>query len=135
MDQETKQKENIEITTTRDFIEGKHNKDNIHVRLYAGMFYNGLAAQLKDTDFKVLLALAIHMDQEGVCFPTQKRIAKMIGKTEKTIERSIGRLKVTKVNGKPLLTVKLVEMGKVFRNVYKLHPVAQISIFEGKVEG
>jgi predicted transcriptional regulator len=48
--------------------------------------------QVKATDLLVFIALATHIDNEGVCFPSLRTLQRLTGFKRSTIIRSIKRL-------------------------------------------
>ena len=109
--------------------------NNYYLKVYLSGFRSGLFAKLKPTRFAVLLAIASYMDEDGVCYPTQKQLAERCGITRPTVNKAVKELLDFRFNGKPILTRKLVLNGKqITRSIYRVHPISQVAIFNGEVE-
>jgi len=53
---------------------------------------SGLIAEIGAVDFAVWMTIQAHMDFEGVSFPSQRRIAELIGTSTPTVNKAVQRL-------------------------------------------
>lgn len=91
---------------------------------------------LSATDLQTLIALMSHADENLTCYPTQKRIASLLGVSERSINKRIKALaSPNKVfQGKQILEKQLVlfEGEKDARNLYRINPDMGFEIFSGR---
>lgn len=82
----------------------------------------GLIKQIGATEFAVLMAIASFCDMEGEAFPSQRKLAEITGLSLPTVNKAVGRLLETKVNGVPVIARELESMGSKKRfSVYNLY--------------
>jgi DNA-binding MarR family transcriptional regulator len=102
----------------------KKKSDAIFVPVYKAKFLeSGIAAQLGPTASLILIVIAAHANQYGMdSFPSQKRIADLIGVTEDTAHKHLQKLLEFTVDGQPLVTVEQErsETGRFRRNEYTI---------------
>jgi hypothetical protein len=72
--------------------------------------------------FSVLAAIASFANSKGEAFPSQDKIAEMVGYSRKTVNQYVGDLRETKIDGEPILVVKTEITPKGRRNKYILSP-------------
>lgn len=99
------------------------------------IFHEGLLAILTPEDWQTLTALAMFIDEKGVCYPSLHRLGQILGLNNITsVSRRIGSLEKKEFRGEAIL---LVERGRkpndkgvwIFsNNKYYINP-AIISIF------
>jgi hypothetical protein len=99
------------------------------------IFYGELFTVLSPEDWQTLTALAMFMDQNGVCYPSEKKLGQILGiKNTASVSRRIARLETKEYQNEVVL---LVERGRktnekgvwVFaNNKYYLNPDI-VSIF------
>ncbi|RCW75012.1 helix-turn-helix domain-containing protein [Saliterribacillus persicus] len=114
----------------------EQNKINngVFLKVHLSLYTSGLATKL-GKELGTLMAIASYMNEEGNCYPTQRQLAQRTGTSPNLINRHIKKLLAFRINGKPILTRKIVHNERGFNNsVYKIHPISQISIFKGNVE-
>lgn len=108
----------------------------VFFRVYKRFVSSGLIAALGGKLTVTLIALTSYMNKDGVCFPTQKQLAKDIGVKEQTVNEYIKLLKQFRWNDKPIVTV---ERGRHRKSAgwdnctYRIHPEAQIAIIDGGI--
>lgn len=112
-------------------------KDNINngvfLKVHISLFTSGIAARLGKY-LTTLLAIASYMDEKGECYPTQRQLAERTGTTKNLINRHIKALLDFEVDGKPILTRRIVYNNRGYANsIYTIHPISQVSIFHGEV--
>jgi hypothetical protein len=110
------------IKETQDMFSVKHEVEvnlssgevtnNVYVEVFRSVFTSGLVAELGPTNFTTLMALASTMNDKGECFPTQQKLANMIGVHKNTVNRYVNELLEVEFEGKPLVTRKIVNLGR-----------------------
>lgn len=105
-------------------------KEQFHIKVYHGLANSGLLSALPGKSVKTLLALAMFMNEEGQCFPSRTRLAKILGISEKQVSNNIKALEDFRFNGKPIIKVDRSN----WNNFYRILPTSQIAIFDGEVE-
>lgn len=105
----------------------------IYIRLYKSMITSGLMSAMSDRAFKTLIALALHMDEKGECYPTQDQLAKWLGVTRETANLRVKELLDFRFNDKPVV-VKVKNRRGGRNNVYRIEPISQLAIFNSEVE-
>ncbi|NLP51286.1 helix-turn-helix domain-containing protein [Bacillus sp. RO1] len=101
-------------------------------KVHLSFYTSGLANLLGASKTATLMGLASYMDEKGVAYPTQKQLADRTGISERTIHKNIKELLDLRINGKPILTAKKYRTDSGHYNyVYVLHPISQITKFEG----
>lgn len=118
-------------------VEQKTWDNQIYLKLYVSMFASGLVAALGAEQTVTLLAIASFMNERGECYPTQEQIAQRIGVTRKTAATYIRKLLKFRYHNYPLITREKQRVPSKSPNEYSIYtilPIAQIAIFNGKVE-
>lgn len=115
-------------------LETKKTTSDVYLRLYLSAFKSGLVADLKPTNFTVLLTICSFMDENGECYPTQRQIAERSGISKTTVNKAINELLEYRLNGKPIILREMVVMGTQKNSVYTVNPISQVAIFNGDVE-
>lgn len=105
-------------------------KANIFVYVSKDFLESGVAADLAPIGSMILLAIAAHANQYGEeSFPSQKRIARLIGVSEDTVNRHLQKLLDYTIDGRPLITVRHERSGNGHRRnnytVTSASPVGQ----------
>lgn len=74
--------------------------------------------------FVVFMVIVMHVDNDGYCWPSIKRLCECTGLSEATVRTSLHYLTTMKVNGKRLLEVnaRTSPSGRTTSNGYKLFP-------------
>lgn len=107
---------------------------DVYLRLYLSAFKSGLVADLKPTNFTVLLAICSYMDEKGECYPTQRQIAERCGISKTTVNKAINELLEIKINDKPVIERRMIITDTSKNSVYTVNPVSQVAIFGGEVD-
>lgn len=79
---------------------------------------NGVIAELGIDKFAVLTAIASFANNKGEAFPSQERLAKMVGYSRRTIVTKIQELTETQFDGEPVLRIEQLKSAKGKRNKY-----------------
>ena len=81
-------------------------------------------ASFTPSGFVVFMALVMHVDNDGYCWPSIKRIVECTGLSETTVKTALHYLSGMKVNDKRLLEVnaRTSPSGRTTSNGYKLFP-------------
>jgi hypothetical protein len=121
----------LEIEKEFDVFE-KTWENRVFVKLFVAARTSGLLKKMSDREFKTLIALALYMDENGDCFPSQDQIARDLGCSRETANRRIQSLLRFRFNGEPVVhSLKTRNKEGKWDNVrYTILPVAQIKIFE-----
>ncbi|WP_343060446.1 helix-turn-helix domain-containing protein [Paenibacillus phyllosphaerae] len=62
-----------------------------------------MVAKLKPELWTTLICIAVHMDGNGQCFPTQQRIAEMMGISRTTANKYIQQLEKIEIDGEKII--------------------------------
>jgi len=121
----------VEIQKEFDVLD-KAWDNKVFVKLYVAARTSGLLKKISDREFKTLIALALYMDENGDCFPSQGQVARDLGCSRETANRRIKSLLNFRFNSKPV--IKSVQTrgkhGEWNNNYYTILPVSQLKIFE-----
>ena len=125
----------IEIQKEYDTLEQSW-ENRVFVKLFVAARTSGLLKKISDREFKTLIALALYMDKNGNCYPSQDQIARDLGISRETANRRIQSLLRFRFDGKPIIkAVRLRNKEGTWENVhYTILPVAQVKIFEKSAE-
>jgi biotin operon repressor len=120
------------VTISRDFehtVDG--TKSKIYVRLYVDALHSGLLADMGAERWHTLTALASFMDENGVCYPTQSKLAEKLGITRVAANRRIKKLLEYRWQGDPVVKVTKRRAGdqQFANNVYTVLPISRLAIF------
>jgi predicted transcriptional regulator len=105
-----------------DAIKKEFSEDTV-LQLQMTAFRNGLVSKLKPTNFAVFLAICSFMDEKGECYPTQRQIADICGISKTTVNKAINELLEFEIDGKPLISRKLIKNGSTTYSVYTVNAV------------
>jgi hypothetical protein len=121
----------VEIQKEFDALD-KSWENKIFVKLFVAARTSGLLRKISDREFKTLIALALYMDENGDCYPSQEQVARDLGISRETANRRIKSLLRFRFNGEPVVTaIRLRNKGGTWENVrYTILPVAHLKIFE-----
>ena len=99
----------------------------IYVKFYKRAVEAGLLQTLEPELFVTLTVLATFMDKEGRCFPSQTRLAELLGVNRKTVNVRMKKLCEIEWQREPLLQV----VGKkgYGNNVYQISRKSGFCIF------
>jgi len=124
----------IEIQKEYDTLEQSW-ENRVFVKLFVAARTSGLLKKISNREFKTLIALALYMDENGDCYPSQDQIARDLGISRETANRRIQSLLRFRFDGKPVVkAVRLRNKGGTWENVrYTILPVAQVKIFEKSI--
>lgn len=107
------------------------------VRMFVKMYFDardsGLLADMGDRRWRTLCCLATYMDKDGVCNPSQARIARDLGIRRQRVNERIQELLRYRFQNRPVirLEAKRKATGHFASNVYEILPVAGFGIFGG----
>jgi len=124
----------IEIQKEYDTLEQSW-ENRVFVKLFVAARTSGLLKKISNREFKTLIALALYMDENGNCYPSQDQIARDLGISRETANRRIQSLLRFRFDGKPVVkAVRLRNKKGTWENVrYTILPVAQVKIFEKSI--
>jgi len=121
----------VEIKKEFDVLD-KSWGNKVFVKLFVAARTSGLLKKISDREFKTLIALALYMDENGDCYPSQDQVARDLGCSRETANRRIRSLLRFRFNGKPIIQAlkKRNKQGKWENIYYTILPVSQLKIFE-----
>jgi len=124
----------IEIQKEYDTLDQSW-ENRVFVKLFVAARTSGLLKKISNREFKTLIALALYMDENGDCYPSQDQIARDLGISRETANRRIQSLLRFRFDGKPVVkAVRLRNKCGTWENVrYTILPVAQVKIFEKSI--
>lgn len=106
---------------------------DIFVKFHVESVRSGLLAELDPRLWSTLCAIATHMDAKGECWPTQERLAGLLGVTRPTAGKNIRDLVAfrLKATGEPIMLAKKVRSneGKFDNTVYTILPNSGFTIY------
>ena len=114
------------------------------VRMFVKMYFaardSGLLREIPDELWKTLCVLATYMDEGGVCCPSQATLAQSLGISRPKANQRIQRLLGFRFQGHPVLSLSKVRRptaqgGRWCNNVYRIHPIAGLGIFQNEAKG
>jgi hypothetical protein len=125
----------VEIQKEYDTL-GQSWENRVFVKLFVAARTSGLLKKISDREFKTLIALALYMDENGNCYPSQDQVARDLGLSRETTNRRIQSLLRFRFDGKPIVqAVQVRSKDGKWNNVrYTILPVAQLKIFEKPTE-
>ena len=105
----------VEIQKEFDVLD-KAWENKVFVKLFVAARTSGLLKKISDREFKTLIALALYMDENGDCYPSQDQVARDLGISRETANRRIKSLLRFRFNGEPVLTaVRLRNKGGTWK--------------------
>lgn len=126
----------VELNKSFDVLSQKW-ESRIYFKIYLTMFKSGLVKELGSDRLAVLLTIASFMDESGSCYPTQEKIAEILGISRTSANKWINSLLEFRWNGRPVIERQKYRDPKVSPNeysVYTILPLSQLAIFNGEVE-
>lgn len=106
------------LTDTFDTATGK-SLTAIKLEIPVELIQNGFVTEIGGSKhLAVLLAILAHSDAKGESYPTQERIAKLVGMTRQTVSKIIADLLEVKINDKYLISREKTKNGQYINSVY-----------------
>lgn len=106
------------LKETLDTREGTTTTD-ISLEIPVELIQNGFITAIGGSKhLAVLLAILAHSDAKGESYPTQERIAKLVGMTRQTVSKIIADLLEIKIDGKYLISREKTKTGQYVNSVY-----------------
>jgi len=104
------------------------------VKMYFEARDSGLLADIGSRRWHTLCALATYIDEKGLCYPSQARLAKDLGVRREAVNSRIRELLDYRFQGRPVITVRKARLatangGRWANNVYEILPVTGFRIF------
>lgn len=95
------------------------NSTEIKLEIPVELIQNGFVTAIGGSKhLAVLLAILAHSDAKGESYPTQERIAKLVGMTRQTVSKIIADLLEVKIDGKYLISREKTKAGQFKNSVY-----------------
>lgn len=112
----------------------KAKSADIFVAVQKDFLLFGIAADLGPTASMILIAIAAHANQYGEdSYPSQKRIAELIGVTEDTVNKHLKTLLDYSIDGRPLITVRQERSETGYRkNTYTVTSPGPVGRYKNK---
>jgi hypothetical protein len=104
---------------------------DIFVKFHVEAVRSGLLRELNPRLWATLSVIATHIDKNGECWPTQERIAYLLGVNRTTAGKNVRDLLAFTFEGKPVLTARKVRTneGSFDNTVYKVLPESGFTIY------
>ena len=123
----------VEVQNEIDVTTGNREK-RMFVKMYFEARDSGLLADIGDRRWRTLCALATYMDERGLCYPSQARMAKDLGIYRQRVNERIQELLAYRFQGRPIITIRKARLstvhgGRWANNVYQILPVTGLQIF------
>ena len=80
---------------------------------------DGAIKKLGVYNFSVLVCIAAHMNSEGTCFPSQKKISELTGVSINKVTSCVKELLETEIDGEPIFTRSFAKGKKGKKTVYQ----------------
>lgn len=81
-------------------------KSKQYSQLFDDGVKSGVIAEIGEKTCMLLFALASFMNRDGVCYPSKKRLAKILGKSERAISQQVAIARRACYRGVPVLTTQ-----------------------------
>ncbi len=127
----------VEFQTEVDLSTGDRVKRRF-VKMYTEARDSGLLADIPDDLWKTLSAMALYVDEDGYCSPSQARIGRDLGISRQGANGRINRLERYRFRGRPVLSTKRRRetapdgSTRWGRNVYFIHPISGLKYGRAK---
>jgi len=111
------------------------------VRMFVKMYFeardSGLLADIGDRRWRTLCCLATYMDENGLCYPSQARIARDLGVHRQRVNERIRELLQYRFNERPVIRlekrrVRTAAGERWASNVYQILPIAGLGMFDDR---
>jgi hypothetical protein len=121
----------VEFQTEVDVATGDRER-RMFVKMYFEARDSGLLAAIPSELWKMLCCLATYMDENGNCYPSQALIARDLRIRRQRVNERIQALLDFRFHGEPVLSLKpkARTFGRWTNNVYLIHPVSALKIFD-----
>lgn len=110
----------------------QERNDKLFVKLYLRARDSGLLAAIGDRDWRTLCVLAMYMNQDGWCNPSQMSLARSLGISRSSVARRIQHLRRFRFNGQPVIQTESQnrdQHGTFGRTSYRILPSSNLAIF------
>jgi len=129
----------VERQVETDIATGK-TETRMFVKMYFEVRDSGLLAQMPAELWQTLCCLATYMDEHGLCYPGQARMARELGISRQQLNSRLQRLLAFRFDGRLVVTVTkrrvASSQGERFgHNLYRIQPIAGFGIFGQKPPG
>jgi biotin operon repressor len=123
----------VEFQTEIDLATARPER-RMFVKMYFDARDSGLLADIGSRRWHTLCALATYIDEKGLCYPSQARLAKDLGIRREAVNSRIRELLAYRFQGRPIITVRKARLatqngGRWANNVYEILPVTGFRIF------
>ena len=111
-----------------------NTQSRMFVKMYFAARDSGLLADIGDIRWRTLCCLATYMDADGVCRPSQARVARDLGIGRQQANKRIRSLVEYRFEGRPVVRVSRSRRmtsagGRWANNVYSIQPISGLGIF------
>ncbi|MFE4522005.1 helix-turn-helix domain-containing protein [Cytobacillus firmus] len=113
----------------------EQNQKELFLKLALGFIESPTFAELEGNLYKTLIAIASHQNDEGLCYPSQDRIAKLCGTSRETVNRRIKKLIAFRTKeGHALIEKETVRQRRdKTRSYYRILPASGLFFGKNKV--
>lgn len=104
----------------------------VYLKFFTGALHSGLMGAMPADLWQTYCALAVYMDRDGLCYPSQKLLAYRLGVRRETIGRRIQKLLEFEWQGEKVLEIAGKHRGEnqQFSNtIYRVNPNLAFRIF------
>ncbi len=111
--------------------------NNIFVKFYVKARKTGLLSAISDRDWKTLCTLATYMNQDGVCNPSQARLARDMGVSHTSAWDRVKSLTKFRFKGNPVIRIAekvRTPSGRFASLKYRILPDSGLAIFHFRKE-
>lgn len=112
----------------------KTHKRETFLKIDVTALRSGLLHHIKGSELTVLLAIASFMDNDGVCYPTQRQISDITGISLPTVNKAISNLLNIRINDMPVLERKLRGSGQKKNSIYTIFDISPDDHIDDTVE-
>jgi len=123
----------VERQVETDIATGK-TETRMFVKMYFEVRDSGLLALMPAELWQTLCCLATYMDEHGICYPGQARMARELGISRQQLNSRLQRLLAFRFQERAVITVTKRRTatsggGRFGHNLYRIQPIAGFGIF------
>ncbi len=119
-------------------LETGRSQTRMFVKMYFEARDSGLLATMPPELWITLCCLATYMNESGLCYPGQARMARELGISRQQLNARLKKLEAFRFQGRPVVQVSKERRGsggRWARNVYRVLPISGLGIFGDRTAG